>query len=86
MEEVIEEMSTLDRHLPRYYKGFDVDILLQKMNDDELTEEEGHIIDEVQDIYYSIYFEKGEKEWEAWKKAHPGQYITHIHPQRTDKR
>lgn len=60
MEEAIEEMSTLDRHLPRYYKGFDADILLQKMNDDELTEEEGHIIDEVQDIYYSIYFEKGD--------------------------
>lgn len=86
MEEAIEEMSTLDRHLPRYYKGFDVDILLQKMNDDELTEEEGHIIDEVQDIYYNRYFEKGEKKWEVWKKAHPGQYITRIHPQRIDKR
>lgn len=84
--EVELEMSTLDIYLPKYYKGFDMDVLLQKMNDDELTEEEGRIIDEAQDIYYGKHFEKGEKEWNVWEKAHPGQYSIRIHPQRIDKR
>lgn len=79
------EMSTLDIHLPRYYKGFDMDILIQKMNNDELTEEEGHVIDEAQAIYYEKYFESNRKRWETWKRNHPGRYFKFVDPQRTDK-
>lgn len=87
MEEAIEEMSTLDKHLPRYYKGFDIDIIIKKVFDgQQLTQEEEDIITEVQDIYYKRYFDESHKRAEEWKKAHHGQYFTFVDPQRTDKR
>lgn len=53
MEENTSEICALDRRLPRYYKGHDMDILLQKMiNRKPLTPEEENIIDEAQNIYY----------------------------------
>lgn len=81
------EMSTIDIHLPRYYKGFDVDILLRKMNNKEpLTRAEIDAIDEAQDIYYKKYFEEGRKKAEAWMKAHPGEYTKNVDPGRIAKR
>lgn len=62
-----EEMSTVSKYLPRYYKGFDMDVLMAKMWDRKpLTREEENAIDEAQDIYrkkHSEEVEKKEKEW-----------------------
>lgn len=58
------EMSTLDDVLPKYYKGYDIDILLDKLDRQQpLTKEEGLIFDEVHDIYYKKFFEENEKRW-----------------------
>lgn len=81
------EMCVLDRRLPRYYKGYDMNILIQKMVDEKpLTPEEENIIDEAQDIYYKKSFEESQKQWDEYKKTHPGIYIKYTDPQRTDKR
>lgn len=54
-----EEMSTVDEWLPRYYKGYDMDILITKMrNMEELTDEEDDVICEAQNIYHEKHFEK----------------------------
>ena len=47
-----EERSELNPILPRYYKGYDVDILLQKEEDECLTEKEAFILKEAQSYYY----------------------------------
>lgn len=61
MEENME-MSTLDKYLPRYYKGYDVDVLLDKIDHRKpLTPEEGVVFDEVMDVYYKKEFERREK-------------------------
>lgn len=74
------EMSTLNDCLPRYYKGFDMDILIKKMrNNEPLTEEEGHIIDEAQKNYFEKRFAENDKIWEKWAKEHPGEYRTHVY-------
>lgn len=60
-----EEMSTVDDRFPRHYKGYDMDILITKLDNDEpLTEEEEDIVCEVQHIYYEKYSEKVNKEME----------------------
>ena len=74
------ELSTQDKHLPRYYKDFDVDILTKKMDNEELlTEEEGQAIDEAQEIYYEKYFKENRTRREKWKKEHPGEYRTRVY-------
>lgn len=87
MEENME-MSSLDSLIPRYYKGFDMNILLQKLLDkNSLTEEEIKIIGEAQNIYYKRYSEKTQKKWTDWKNTHPNEkYRRSIDPQRTDRR
>ena len=47
-----EERSEFNPILPRYYKGYDIDILLQKEEDECLTEKEAFILKEAQDHYY----------------------------------
>lgn len=79
MKENRMETSKLDELLPRYYKGFDMDILIQKMYIKEpLTEEESQAIDEAQKIYYEKHFEENKARWEKWKKEHPGEYRTRV--------
>lgn len=80
------KMSTIDIRLPKYYKGFDIDVLLQKLsNDEELANEEELILLEAQHIYYKKFSDENKQKWDDWRKAHPGQYFTHIDPQRADK-
>ena len=47
-----EERSEFNPILPRYYKGYDIDILLQKEEDECLTEKEAFILKEAQSYYY----------------------------------
>ena len=80
------EICALDRRLPRYYKGYDMDILLQKMiNRKPLTPKEENIIDEAQNIYYKQQFEESQTHWDEYKRTHPGMYIKYTDPQRTDR-
>lgn len=73
------EMSTLYDHLPRYYKGFDIDVLMGRlMNREPLTEEERSVVSEVQKIYYEKYFEESRRKAEEWMAVHPGEYIRRI--------
>lgn len=86
MEENTVEMCALDRRLPRYYKGHDMDMLLQKMiNRKPLTSEEENIINEAQNIYYKQQFEESQAHWDEYKRTHPGMYIKYTDPQRTDR-
>ena len=56
------EMSKLDKYLPRYYKGYDIDILLTKINHQQtLTSNEREIINEVMNIYYDHEFKRREE-------------------------
>lgn len=86
MEENTVEMCAFDTAIPKYYKGHDMDLLLQKMIDGKpLTPEEEQVLLEAQSICRKEKFEENRKQWEAYKKAHPGVYIRNICPQRTDK-
>lgn len=50
-------MSKIDKYLPRYYKGYDIDELLNKIDCQQtVTQKEIDIIDEVTDIYYKKIF------------------------------
>lgn len=81
------EMAKLDAYLPRYYDGFDVDEILQKVKSGLLlTEDERIAIGAAREIYYGKYFEESHRRAEEWIKAHPGEYRVHVDPQRTDKR
>lgn len=67
------EMCVLDRRLPRYYKGYDMNILIQKMVDEKpLTPEEENIIDEAQDIYYKNPLKKVRNNGINIRKPTPG--------------
>lgn len=59
------EMSTLDKNLPRYYKGYDVDVLLRKMDQNILTEKEDAVLDEVHNTCYDALREQRIKELKA---------------------
>lgn len=77
------EMSTIDVTLPRYYKGFDIDILIQNLfNKKPLTEKEKSALDEAMHIYHTKHDEEVGKEIEAWKKRHRGHIIKNVDPQR----
>lgn len=53
MSEQKVEMSKLNMRMPRYYKGYDVDVILTKIKKQEqLTDNEENIYWEMQDIYY----------------------------------
>lgn len=69
------EKSKLDAYLPRYFKGYDVDMLLHKIKNHQiLTSEEEEIINEVIDIYHDMEYEKRrqkveeKKQDDSWKK------------------
>lgn len=65
-----EEMSKLDPILPRYYEGYDIDVLISKMNDGrQLTEEESLAYIHASDIYYEKEFARRTKRWEEQLKA-----------------
>lgn len=79
-----EEMSTVDDRLPKYYKGYDMDVLITKLDNNEfLTEEEEDIICEAQHIYYKKHFKevdaKMEKEIQE-AKANGKIVMRHIEP------
>lgn len=60
-----EKMSELDPVMPRYYDGYDIDILIRKMNDNQpLTKEEAAAYDQASDIYYKKEFERREERWQ----------------------
>lgn len=45
------EMAKLDKNLPRYYRGYDVDNLLKKAGEWTSTEEEDNILLELYNTY-----------------------------------
>lgn len=76
-----KEMSVRDSILPKFYKGYDIDNILDKIYDPisgkkydnpSVTEDEQDILDEVYDIYYSIENtrkqEEQEKHYEELKR------------------
>lgn len=74
------EMSSVDIHLPKYYKGYNMDFLLQKLNNNEtLTETEHSIIIEAQDIYYKKYFDESYEKWKEYERSHPDECRKRIH-------
>lgn len=81
-----EEMSVLDDTIPKHYKGYDMDILIDKMDNGEfLTDEEWKIIGEAQRVYHEKYFEKNRKKMEEEIKNE--QYIMRhigLHYERTE--
>lgn len=86
-EEPKMQMSALNPVLPRYYNGYDIDVLLRKIkNKESLTKDEEAVFDEAWKIYYEKYHEEGRKKWDAWKTAHPGEYTKYINIGRKDKR
>lgn len=77
------KMSTLDHLMPKYYKGYDMDILIRKIfNKEPVTEEEKKIVGEAQNIYYEKHFKENRRKAEEWMKAHPGEYTKSVHPQK----
>lgn len=86
MEDKIE-MSTLNSILPRYYNGYDIDVLLTKItNGTPLTKNEEVVFNKVWKIYHEKHFEENRKRAEAWMKAHPGEYTKYINIGKKDKR
>lgn len=80
------EMSVLDPFIPKHYKGYDMDVLLQRLFDKkQITDEEEQALLEAQSIYRKKKFEENHKQWDEYKRAHPGIYRKNIYPQRTDK-
>lgn len=73
------EMSTLDDLLPRYYKGYDMDILLHKLyNDQTLTKEESSILNEAQNIYYKELLYGDAVKRQQYMQTHPGKFFRAI--------
>ncbi len=86
MEKNITEMSAFDTAIPKYYKGYDMDVLLQKMiNRKPLTKTERTVIRDAQKEFYEQQFEENQARWDEYKRTHPGMYIKYTDPQRTDK-
>ncbi len=74
MSEEKIEMSTVDEHIPRYYKGYDMNILLTKaLNNEPVSKDEETILLEAHKIYYKIYHEKNRKRAEEIMKQHEGE-------------
>ena len=75
------EMSAVDNIIPRYYKGFDMDIIMKKVLENKLiTEEEKNALGEAQNIYRKEHFDKIAKQVEKLKADNKGNYrrsITH---------
>lgn len=70
------EMAKLDKYLPKYYKGYDIDILLGKIDHQQtLTPKESKIINEVMDIYYEKEFKRREESWKTKVKIVNGDKI-----------
>ena len=86
MEENTVEMCVFDIAIPKYYKGHDMDVLLQKMiNRKPLTKTERTVIRDAQKEFYGQQFEENQACWDEYKRTHPGMYIKYTDPQRTDK-
>lgn len=59
------EMSKLDKKLPKHYKGYDLDIILEKMDNNEtLTENENVVIWEAMKLFYDKDRKRHQKEVE----------------------
>ncbi len=53
------EICAYDKLLPRYYKGYDMNVVVGKMERrEQLSEEEESIILEAQNVYYEAYFRR----------------------------
>lgn len=64
-----EEMSELDNSLPKYYEGYDIDNLINKIrNGQQLTREESLAYIHASDIYSKKRFEHRKKIWEEQEK------------------
>ena len=76
MEENKIEMSVLDPFIPKHYKGYDMDVLIQKVFDGkQITDEEEQIVLEAQSIYHEKRFEENYKSRDKYIKNHPGEII-----------
>lgn len=86
MEKNVTEMCAFDTAIPKYYKGYNMDVLLQKMiNRKPLTKTERTVIRDAQKEFYEQQFEENQARWDEYKRTHPGMYIKYTDPQRTDK-
>lgn len=63
-EEVTEEMSKLNPQLPRYYDGYDLDVLLEKRSHQPLPKNEEVIINRAAREYRQKEFARRDKAWE----------------------
>ena len=73
-----------DVGLPKNYKGYDMDVLVGKLFAHELTSEEDVVLKEAMTIWHrnrQKQDEENQKNWEAWKRAHPDEIIIrHVDP------
>ena len=59
MEENKTEMSVLDPFIPKHYKGYDMDVSLQRLFDEQqITKEEEQVLSEAQNIYHEKNLKK----------------------------
>lgn len=73
------EMSAIDDLIPRYYKGYDMDLLLHRLYNEQLiTEEEKRIIYEAQDIYYKELLYGDAARRQKYMQTHPGKFFRTI--------
>lgn len=58
------EMATLNKDLPKTYKGYDIDELLEKVNNHvKLTDDENLALSEIWDTTYKEIYAKREREY-----------------------
>lgn len=70
------EMSTLDPILPRYYKGYDMDIIITKTDNNEpVTEEEDLAYVEAWEIYYGAEFKRRDEKVKRMMGPYKGSYL-----------
>lgn len=73
------EMSVLDPFIPKYYKGYDMDILLQRLFDEkQIIKEEEQALSEAQNIYHEKKFEENRKSRDEYIRNHPGEIIRSV--------
>lgn len=66
------EMSRLNKNLPKIYKGYDIDSILEKVLAFEpITEEEQSAVTEARIIYYKKMFEEREKRFAELSAGQP---------------
>lgn len=75
------EMSKLNDCMPRHYKGFDVDIILQKIYDGvPLSDDENQALKELDELYQKPYEDQKAIAIQKWMEENKGQYRRIVSP------